>query len=187
MPDPAAAEAAVRARADAMADKLEARAQQEIGGLPFTSCVDHLTEPRVDPDLCHRCTRDHGPCGSCSMVSCARDDASAILCAAGSLAQLSDSALFNLWHEGIVERCLHYDVVLSKIQPCMRMLIVAVAASRRAVAQAALDQRNTRYRSPSLRSMTEGDDGDDGAIWDRQRNAAMERLEQAGLWIMGQA
>ena len=27
--------------------------------------------------------------------------------------------------------------------------------------------------------MTEGEDGDDGAIWDRQRNAAMERLEQA--------
>ena len=39
VPDPAAAEAAVRARADAMADKLEARAQQEIGGLPFTSCA----------------------------------------------------------------------------------------------------------------------------------------------------
>ena len=47
------------------------------------------------------------------------------------------------------------------------------------MAQAALDQRNTRYRGPVLRSMTEGDDGDDGAIWDRQRNAAMERLEQA--------
>ena len=39
VPDPAAAEAAVRARADAMADKLDARAQQEIGGLPFTSCA----------------------------------------------------------------------------------------------------------------------------------------------------
>ena len=47
------------------------------------------------------------------------------------------------------------------------------------MAQAALDQRNTRYRGPGMRSMTEGDDGDDGAIWDRQRNAAMERLEQA--------
>ena len=47
------------------------------------------------------------------------------------------------------------------------------------MAQAALDQRNTRYRGVGMRSMVE-DDGDDGAdLWDRQRNAAMERLEQA--------
>ena len=49
------------------------------------------------------------------------------------------------------------------------------------MAQAALDQRNTRFRGSGLRSMMEDDGGggDDGAIWDRQRNAAMERLEQA--------
>ncbi len=47
------------------------------------------------------------------------------------------------------------------------------------MAQAALDQRNSRYRGAGMRSMMEDDGGDDGATWDRQRNAAMERLEQA--------
>jgi len=40
------------------------------------------------------------------------------------------------------------------------------------VAQAALDELNTRYWGPGRRSMT-----DDGAIWDCQCNAAMQRLE----------
>lgn len=63
VPDPAAAEAAVRARADAMADKLEARAQEEIGGLPFTSCADHWPDPHLDPGLRHRRIRDHSAFG----------------------------------------------------------------------------------------------------------------------------
>ena len=56
VPDPAVAEAAVRARADAMADKLEARAQQEIGGLPFTSCADCPTAPATRGAPCDPCS-----------------------------------------------------------------------------------------------------------------------------------
>lgn len=44
------------------------------------------------------------------------------------------------------------------------------------MAQAALDARNARFRSAGTKSMTEDDVED---AWDRQRNAAIERLEQA--------
>lgn len=44
------------------------------------------------------------------------------------------------------------------------------------MAQAALDARNARFRSASTKSMNEDDVED---AWDRQRNAAIERLEQA--------
>ena len=47
---------------------------------------------------------------------------------------------------------------------------------RRAVAQAALDARNARFRSTVTKSVTE-EEGEDA--WDRQRSAASERLEQA--------
>lgn len=56
---------------------------------------------------------------------------------------------------------------------------------RRVVAQAALDARNARYRQrePGLRSMSEEEaaaaPNTEMEAWDRQRSAAIERLEAA--------